>query len=110
MPASFRVSAGHVEAAERVNADERARAFAIEVEIANMKFTPRAFELLRVVCIDSAGQTELRIVGNPERVVKILRANDCQHRPEDFFLLNGRARFDICNHCRLDEESLLAVR
>src|SRR5947209_10716366 len=48
-PAGLRVSAAHVEAAERVYADERARALAVEVEVADVELAPRAFELVAVV-------------------------------------------------------------
>src|SRR5205085_2957498 len=75
-----------------------------------MKLTTRAFYLRSVGRIDGARQTVLRIVGDPERIVKILSANDCEDRSEDFLLLNGRAGFHICNHGRLNEEPLLAIR
>ena len=93
-----------------MDADKRARAFTIEIQIADMKFTTSAFQLRLVVCVDGSGQTILRIVGDSQGVVEIICANDGQHRPEDFLLLDGRARFDIGNHGRFDEETLLAVR
>src|SRR5688500_5650093 len=42
--AGLRIGARHVEAAERMHADQRARAFAIQVQITNVEFVTRAIE------------------------------------------------------------------
>src|ERR1051325_3137796 len=63
-PARLRVSARHVEAAERMYADERARAFSVEVEMADVNLATRAFEFLAVVRVDRARQSILRVVRN----------------------------------------------
>ena len=55
-----------------MNADQRARAFAIEVEIADMELAPRAFDLLRIIPVDRAGQTIFGIIGDPQRIVEIV--------------------------------------
>src|SRR5204863_5524040 len=78
--AGFGIGAGHVEAAERMHADERTGALAIEIEIADEKLFARAVELLLVVGEDRTGESELRVVGDAQCVVEVLRLDDCQHR------------------------------
>src|SRR6059058_5775304 len=51
-PAGFRVCAAHVEAAEGVRADERARALAVEVEVADVELAARALQLRAVYTND----------------------------------------------------------
>src|SRR2546423_1465442 len=63
-PARLRVRAAHLEAAERVRADERARALAVEVEIADVKLAARVLQLLAVVRVNRARQPVLRVVRN----------------------------------------------
>src|SRR5437660_8444676 len=74
-PAGLRVGAAHVEAAEGVRADERARALAVEVEVADVELAPRALQLLAVVRVDRARQTVLRVVRYPKRVVEVVRTD-----------------------------------
>src|SRR6185295_11728677 len=88
----------------------RAGALAVEVEVADMKLPARAFELFLVSTVDGASQTKLRVVSNLQRVVIILRFDNCQHRTKYFFLFDRRARLYISNHGRLNEETLLAIR
>src|SRR5437660_791809 len=76
--AGFRVRAAHVEAAEGVRSDHRSGALAVEVQVADLKLSGRAIELLARTCIDGAGQAVLCIVGDGERLVKARRFNDCQ--------------------------------
>src|SRR6185369_1984186 len=68
----LRVSAGHVEATERMHPDERAGALAIQIQVADMKLFARAMQLCFVAAVDSPSQTELRVVCNLECVVVIL--------------------------------------
>src|ERR1043165_6950240 len=108
-PAGLRVRAAHVEAAEGVRADERACALAVEVEVADVELAARALQLLAVVRVDRAGQAVLRVVGDAERVVEVVRADAGEDGAEDFFLLDAVAGLHVGDDGRLDEEALLAV-
>ena len=44
-----------------------------------------------------------------QRVVVVLRFDDCQHWSKDLFLLDRRAGLHVRDHGRFDEEALLAV-
>src|SRR5215467_3286129 len=66
--AGLRIGAGHVEAAERLYADQRAGAFAVHIQIADEELVLGAADLVRVVAEDRAGEAELRIVGDAQRV------------------------------------------
>src|SRR5436305_7334161 len=102
-PAGLRVGAAHVEAAEGVRADERARALAVEVEVADVELAARALQLLAVVRVDGSGQAVLRAVGNPQRLVEVARADAGQDGAEDFLLLDAVARLHVGEDGRLDE-------
>src|SRR5205085_6719425 len=54
--AGLRVGAAHVEAAERVRADDRAGALAVDVQVADEELALRALDLLRVLRVHRAGQ------------------------------------------------------
>ena len=62
--AGLGVGARHVEAAERVDADQRAGALAVEVEVADEELALAALELLAVARVDGAGQAVLGVVGD----------------------------------------------
>src|SRR5882724_6762097 len=53
--AGFGIRAGHIEASERMRSHDCARAFAIDVEVADVKLADSAVNLLLRVGIDGAG-------------------------------------------------------
>src|ERR1043166_3095830 len=107
--ARFRVGARHVEAAERMDADQRAGALAVQIQIADEELLTGALELLLVVGEDGAGEAELRVVRDPQRVFEVLRFADREHRTEDLFLRDRRLRVDVGDDGRLDEVALLVA-
>src|SRR5882672_9865983 len=108
--AGFRVGARHVEAAKRMHAHQRARALAIEIEIADVELAAGALDLRFVSRVNRAGQTKLRVVRDTQSIRIVVRFDHRQHRPEDLFLLDRRARIHVGDDRRLDKETLLAVR
>src|SRR5579883_2593674 len=103
MPAGLGVRAGHIEATERMNADQGASAFAIEVEIAHMELLLRSLYALLVVRIDRAGQAILGAVRNLQCVIEILCFDDRQYRAKDLLLGNARLWGDISDNRWLNE-------
>ena len=75
-----------------MDAHQRAGALAIQVQIADMKFVARAIQFRFVARVDRASQAELRVVGDAQSVVVIIRFDDRQHRTKYFFLLDRRSR------------------
>ena len=55
-----------------MHADQRAGALAVDVEIADEELFVRAADLLLVVREDGAGQSELRVVRDAQRVIEVL--------------------------------------
>src|SRR5438034_7128116 len=92
-----------------MNANERAGAFAIQVQIADMKLTPGLLQLFFVGAVDGSSQTELGVIGDPQSIVVILRLDYGQHRSKNFFLLDSPARLHIGDDRRLDKEALFAI-
>src|SRR5258707_15527499 len=93
-----------------MNAHEGARAFAIEIKIADVEFAARAFQPGFVSRVHRARQSELRIVGYPQRVIIVVCLDHCEYRSKDLFLLDRRTGFNVRNHSGLDKESLFAIR
>ena len=60
--------------------------------------------------VDRAGQAELGVVGDLQRVVEIARLDHGQHRAEDFFLRELRLRRDVGDHGGLDEVAVAGER
>src|SRR5713226_2579185 len=86
-----------------MTADHGAGAFAIHVEIADVKFFSGALDFFRVLGINGAGEAKFRVVGHVQSFVKILRFGDGENGPENLFLENPRLRTDVGNHSWLDE-------
>src|ERR1051326_8955792 len=82
----------HIEAAERMRAHHRARALAIEVQIADVETLSGLAQMLGVVREDGAGEPVLRVVGELERVLEIARPGHRQDRSEDLLLEDLRLR------------------
>src|SRR5882724_9373095 len=64
--AGFGIRAGHVEPAEGVRAHDCARAFAVDVEVADMKLADSTVDLLLRIRVYGAGQAEFRVIGDFE--------------------------------------------
>src|SRR5208282_6236083 len=102
----FRIGTRHIETARRMRAYHRSRAFAVQVEIADVELAHRAVEFLPRTGVHRARQSELGVVGDFEGVVEIARLDHNQHRAENFFLLQRRLRLNVGNHGGLNEISL----
>src|ERR1051326_821275 len=81
--AGLRVGARHIEAAERMGAHDGSRAFAVDVQVADVELAPGALDLLRRRRVDGSGEPEVRTVGDAQRVVVAARLDDGQDGPED---------------------------
>ena len=90
--AGLGIGARHVEAAEGMRADHRSGALAVDVEVADVELADRAIDLVARVGVDRAGQAELGVVGDFERVVEAAGLDHGQHGAKDFFLLELRLR------------------
>jgi len=69
LAAGFRIRARHVETAKGVCADHGAGAFAVEVQIANVENFLGFRNFAGILRINRACETELRIVGDFQRLV-----------------------------------------
>ena len=69
--AGLRIGARHVEAAEGMRADHRAGALAVDVQVADVELADGAVDLVARLGVDRAGQAELGVVGDLERVVEV---------------------------------------
>src|SRR6185369_5031395 len=108
-PACLRVSARHIEPAERMHTNKRAGALTIQIQIPDVKLFARAIQLRFVSAVNRARQTKLRVVRDLERVVVVLSLDDREHWSKDLLLLDRRARLHISDYSRLNEEALLAI-
>ena len=108
-PAGLRIRTAHIKSAERVNADQGARAFTVQIEIADVKFTPRPLEIFLAGRKNRAGQTEFRIVGDLERVVEIPRLDHGQDWRKDLFLFESGPGRDVVDDRRLDIKTFRIV-
>ena len=54
-----------------MRAHHRTRAFAIDVQIADMEFAHRAFDLVARAGVNRASQAELGVIGDIERVIEV---------------------------------------
>src|SRR5579864_4123014 len=66
--AGLGVGARHIETAERMRADHSACAFAVDVQIADVKLAEGALDLVARLGIDRSREAEFGIVGNFKRV------------------------------------------
>ena len=93
-----------------MNTNQRARAFAIEIEIANVEFMARAIKLCLITRINRAGQSKLSIVRDAQRIVVIIGFNHSEHWSKNFFLLDCRTGFRVRDNSRFNEVALFAIR
>src|SRR5206468_7582502 len=75
-PAGLRVGSAQVEAAERMGARERSGASPVDVQVADVEALTRLLDAIRVGSEHCAGEAELRVVRDVERVVEVARADD----------------------------------
>src|SRR5205823_4295197 len=75
---------------ERVDAHERARALAVEVEVAAMELVARELEVRAVLREHGAREPELAVVRELERVLERVGAREGEHRGEDLLLEDPR--------------------
>ena len=103
-PAGLRIRARHVEAAERVRADHRARALAVEVQVADEEPLARLLELVAGCSRRPrrSGRTA-ESFASCERVVEVVGLRDREHRAEDLFLEDAGLGVDVGDDGRLDE-------
>ncbi|MCY1455003.1 hypothetical protein D9M71_721060 [compost metagenome] len=68
------------------------------------------FECPPNIRADNAGsQTVLRVVSEPYGIfIRVEGHNNC-HRPKNFFTKRRVIRFDVAEHCRLEEQLLVAT-
>ena len=91
-PARLGIGAGHIESAEGMRGHRRARALAIDIEVADVELADSAGNLLLRFCVHCAREPELGIVGNFQRMVEIPGLSNSQDGAEDLFLLEFRFR------------------
>src|SRR5207237_8927304 len=85
-----------------MGARERAGAFPVDVQVADVEALARLLDAIRDGGEDCAREAELRVVRDVERVVEVTRADDREHRPEDLLLRDARAWADVVEDRRLD--------
>src|ERR1700759_3916489 len=83
--ARLRIRAAHVEPAERMSSDHRARALAIQVKIANVILGACLVQRFTRSCVDCARETVLRVVSDSEALLEILHLDDRQYRSKNLF-------------------------
>src|SRR5262249_13837359 len=78
------------------------------VEVADEELVARPLQLGRVLRVHGAGEPELGVVRDTQRVVVVLRADDRQHRAEDLLLRDLRRGRHVVEHGGLHEPAGLA--
>src|SRR5579862_2480761 len=86
-----------------MGADHGSGAFAVDVEVSYVEFADGAIDLVARFGVDGAGQAELGVVGDFQRVVEAAGFNYCQHGAEDFFLFEFRLWRNVGEYRRLEE-------
>src|SRR5215213_5586181 len=89
---------------------QRACAFAIDVQVADMEVAPSAFQAVAFGGIERASQPVDRVIGNVQSLVHIFGFDDGQHRTEDFFLRDAGFRINVSDDGGLDEEAFAGHR
>src|SRR5262249_47279979 len=92
---------------EGMHIDQRARAFAVDVEVTHVEIPFRALDPPTFPRIESAGQTVNRVVGDRERVVDVFGFDQGEDRAEDLLLGDAGLRGDVRDYGGLDEPPLV---
>src|ERR1700693_1153427 len=105
-PSGLGICPRHVEAAEGVHADQRARALAVQIQVAAEELPLPALEAPAVARVERARQAVLGVVGDGDSLVEVLHFQHGEHRPEDLFPRETVARLDLVHHRRPDEKAI----
>ena len=92
-----------------MRARDRARALAVDVEVADVEITEGTLDFVARLRVHSARQSKFCVIGDFERVLEILRFDHRQHRPKDFFLLEFGLGRNVSEDGWLQEVSLACV-
>src|SRR5690606_35977715 len=95
------VRARHVEAAERLNAHERPRDLAVEVEVPDTELATRPLQPAAVAAEHAAGQGVLRRVGELQCMVVVPSPDNGDDGPEDLLLSYDGVVGHVGEHRRL---------
>src|SRR5690242_9848053 len=86
-----------------MNSYQRARTFAIEVQVTDMVLFLGPLDALGVLRVERPRQSVLRIIGDMQRVFKVFRLNHRQHRSENLLLGDACMWVYIGKHGWLDK-------
>src|SRR5882724_8918406 len=89
--------------------DHGAGALAVEVEVSHEEALARLANVFWIRRVDRPGQAVLRVVGQLEGVLEVLRFGNRENGAKDLFLKDSRLRVDIGDHRGLDEVAV-AIR
>src|SRR6059036_3286621 len=98
--------AGHLPAAERLDADDRARCGAgrpVRIQDAGMDFREEPPNLRRFAAEDSRGEAIVHVVRDLNRVPEVIHRDDRQDRHEELFLVDSVVPRQAVHDCRLHE-------
>src|SRR5579884_1725370 len=87
-------------------AHHRARAFAIDVYVADKEEPLGLFDLCPIMGIDRARQTVLRIIGQFQGMIKMFGLGHSENGAKNFLLEDSRFRSDIRDYSGLKEITL----
>src|SRR5262249_7984294 len=89
-----------------MDADEGARALAIQVQVAALELALPAREAPAVPRLERAGQSVLRVVGHVDALIEVLDRQDREDGPEDLLARQAVRGLDPVHDRRHDEEAL----
>src|SRR5207244_2097797 len=98
--------AGHLPAAERLDADDRARCGAgrpVRIQDAGMDFREEPPNLRRFAAEDSRGEAIVHVVRDSNRVPEVIHRDNRQDRHEELFLVDSVVPRQAVHDCRLHE-------
>src|SRR5260221_4943412 len=101
--AGLRFRARIIDPAERVNTHQRPGRFTVKVQVAYVVFLLGPLDTLWVQRVERPCEPVLRVIGDMQGIVKILRLDHRQHWPENFLLGNTRMRVHVGEYRRLDK-------
>src|SRR5215471_19088273 len=92
-----------------MRADHGARGLAVDVEVTNVEVTHGTFDLVPRPGVDGAGESELGVVGDVERVFEVAGFDHRKDGPEDLFLRDARVGHDVGDDGGLDVISTVRI-
>src|ERR1035437_7608329 len=102
-PAGLAVRAGHVEPAERVDADEGARALPVYVEVPAVEAFLGFRDAVPVAAEVRARQAVFARVRERDSRLEVLRLGDAENGPENLLSEDARRRLYVVENGRLNE-------